>query len=174
VRLPDACPAAVDPSATVFAPIATLMSYENVDEAIAIANSTRYGLAASVFGTHQDECYKVAQKLDVGMVSINDFAVFYVRSSHSLFFTIPILTFITAQVRPHVYFGNVRADSLTARICHSVERRRADMVALAGRRACAGSLRPSRSSSTAGRGWCRPRSLPHSITLCALSRSPGA
>jgi acyl-CoA reductase-like NAD-dependent aldehyde dehydrogenase len=63
----------------VFAPIATLITYESVDEAIALANGTRYGLGASVFGTHQDECYKVAKRLDVGMVAVNDFAVFYVR-----------------------------------------------------------------------------------------------
>jgi acyl-CoA reductase-like NAD-dependent aldehyde dehydrogenase len=64
--------------ALVFAPIATLMTYETVDEAIEIANSTRYGLGASVFGTHQDECYKVAKRLHAGMVAVNDFAVFYV------------------------------------------------------------------------------------------------
>jgi acyl-CoA reductase-like NAD-dependent aldehyde dehydrogenase len=68
----------------VFGPVATIMTYEKVEEAIQIANSTRYGLGASVFGTHQDECYKVAEKLDAGMVSINDFAVFYVSVSTSI------------------------------------------------------------------------------------------
>lgn len=63
---------------TVFAPIATILTYETIEEAVAIANGTRYGLGASVFGTHQDECYKVAQRLEVGMVAINDFASFYV------------------------------------------------------------------------------------------------
>ena len=54
------------------------MPYETIEEAIDIANGTRYGLGASVFGPDQDECLKVAKQLDCGMVSVNDFAVFYV------------------------------------------------------------------------------------------------
>ena len=54
------------------------MPYEEVEEAIEIANGTRYGLGASVFGPDQDQCVKVAKQLECGMVSINDFGVFYV------------------------------------------------------------------------------------------------
>lgn len=57
------------------------MPYDTVEEAIDIANGTRYGLGASVFGPEQDECLKVAKRLECGMVSINDFAVFYVSFS---------------------------------------------------------------------------------------------
>jgi len=56
------------------------MSYETVAEAIDIANGTRYGLGASVFGPNQQQALKVAKQLECGMVSINDFAVFYVRN----------------------------------------------------------------------------------------------
>lgn len=66
----------------VFAPIALLMPYETIQDAIDIANGTRYGLGASVFGPDQDECLNVAKQLECGMVSINDFGVFYV--SHFL------------------------------------------------------------------------------------------
>jgi acyl-CoA reductase-like NAD-dependent aldehyde dehydrogenase len=66
----------------VFAPIALIMPYETTDEAIAIANSTKYGLGASVFGPYQEDCIEVAKQLECGMVSINDFGVFYVRSLH--------------------------------------------------------------------------------------------
>lgn len=62
----------------VFAPIAVLMPYRSVKEAVEIANGTRYGLGASVFGPDQGQCLKVAKQLDCGMVSINDFGVFYV------------------------------------------------------------------------------------------------
>ncbi len=63
----------------VFAPIATIIKYETLEEAIAIANGTRYGLGASVFGPDQEHCVnKIAKHLQCGMVSINDFAVFYV------------------------------------------------------------------------------------------------
>ena len=39
----------------VFAPVAVLMPYATIEEAIDIANDTRYGLGASVFGPDQDE-----------------------------------------------------------------------------------------------------------------------
>ena len=60
------------------------MKYETIEEAIMIANGTRYGLGASVFGPDQEKCYKVAQQLHCGMVSINDFAVYYVSYSFIL------------------------------------------------------------------------------------------
>lgn len=56
------------------------MPYETVEEAIEIANGTRYGLGASVFGPDQKQALKVAKQLECGMVSINDFGVFYVSS----------------------------------------------------------------------------------------------
>ncbi len=62
----------------VFAPIALVMPYDTIDEAIEIANDSRYALGASVFGPDKYECLDVAKKLHCGMVSINDFGVFYV------------------------------------------------------------------------------------------------
>lgn len=68
----------------MFAPIATIIQYETLDQAIEIANGTWYGLGASVFGPDQEQCVeKVAKFLHCGMVSINDFAVFYVCISPS-------------------------------------------------------------------------------------------
>ncbi|KAF7322608.1 Aldedh domain-containing protein [Mycena chlorophos] len=63
----------------LFAPVATLIPYDTVEEAIEIANGTRYGLGASVFGPSQDQCLEVAKRLECGMVSVNDFAVFYLN-----------------------------------------------------------------------------------------------
>ncbi|KAF8130467.1 meiotic sister-chromatid recombination aldehyde dehydrogenase [Mycena galopus ATCC 62051] len=63
----------------LFAPVATLMPYKTLDEAIELANGTRYALGASVFGPSQDMCVKVAKQLDCGMVSVNDFGVFYLN-----------------------------------------------------------------------------------------------
>ena len=54
------------------------MPYDTIDEAIEIANGTRYALGASVFGPDKYECLDVAKQLECGMVSINDFGVFYV------------------------------------------------------------------------------------------------
>lgn len=63
----------------MFAPIAIVLKYDAVEEAVEIANGTRYGLGASVFGPDQNLCLKVARRLECGMVAVNDFAVFYVR-----------------------------------------------------------------------------------------------
>ncbi|KAL5534092.1 hypothetical protein ACEPAG_553 [Sanghuangporus baumii] len=63
----------------LFAPVALLMTYDTIEDAIEIANSTRYGLGASVFGPDQEECMRVAKRLECGMVSINDFGVFYLN-----------------------------------------------------------------------------------------------
>ena len=62
----------------VFAPIALVMPYDTIEEAVEIANGTRYALGASVFGPDKYECLDVAKRLECGMVSINDFGVFYV------------------------------------------------------------------------------------------------
>ncbi|KAF8188356.1 meiotic sister-chromatid recombination aldehyde dehydrogenase [Pholiota molesta] len=67
---------------TVVGPVDSTMAianHEHHDEAIEIANGTDYGLGASVFGPDQEECVKVAKELECGMVSINDFGVFYVN-----------------------------------------------------------------------------------------------
>ncbi|CAA7265354.1 unnamed protein product [Cyclocybe aegerita] len=63
----------------LFAPVALIMPYETVKEAVEIANGTRYGLGASVFGPDQEDCIKVAKQLECGMVSVNDFGVFYIN-----------------------------------------------------------------------------------------------
>ena len=65
-------------SLLVFAPVAVLMQYEEIEDAIELANNTKYGLGASVFGYDQEQCIEVAKRLECGMVSINDFGVFYV------------------------------------------------------------------------------------------------
>ena len=63
------------------------MKYDTLEEAIELANGTRYGLGASVFGPDQEKCVElVAKHLHCGMVSINDFAVFYVSIPHSFEF----------------------------------------------------------------------------------------
>lgn len=61
-----------------FAPICVLMRANSVDHAIEIANSTSYALGASVFGTGKANVEKVVKGVKAGMVSVNDFAVYYV------------------------------------------------------------------------------------------------
>ncbi len=54
----------------LFAPVAVVLAYDTVDEAVAIANSTRYGLNAVVWGD-LDEARAVAERIESGTVAIN-------------------------------------------------------------------------------------------------------
>ncbi|KAF8506648.1 Aldedh-domain-containing protein [Russula emetica] len=63
----------------LFAPIALVMPYDTIEDAIEIVNESRFALGASVFGPEKYECLHVAKRLHCGMVSINDFGVFYLN-----------------------------------------------------------------------------------------------
>jgi aldehyde dehydrogenase (NAD+) len=54
----------------LFAPVAVVFPYDTVDEAVAIANNTRYGLNALVWGDPV-EARAVAERLATGTVAIN-------------------------------------------------------------------------------------------------------
>jgi acyl-CoA reductase-like NAD-dependent aldehyde dehydrogenase len=56
----------------VFGPVVTMQRCSSDDEAIAMANGVRYGLAASVFSEHVGRALKVAAKLDFGTVWVNE------------------------------------------------------------------------------------------------------
>ncbi|WP_432842552.1 aldehyde dehydrogenase family protein [Dactylosporangium sp. CA-092794] len=58
----------------VFGPILTVLSYDSVDEAVAIANDTDYGLSAGVWGD-EDLAVSVARRLDAGMVFVNNWHI---------------------------------------------------------------------------------------------------
>ncbi len=55
----------------VFGPVATVMAYTDLDQAIEIANDTEYGLSAVISGDPA-EAIKVAPQLRAGMVAINN------------------------------------------------------------------------------------------------------
>nr|MDQ2971898.1 aldehyde dehydrogenase [Pseudomonadota bacterium] len=55
----------------IFGPVVTLIPFENDDDAIAIANGTDYGLAATLWTSHLDRAHRVAAQLDFGIVWIN-------------------------------------------------------------------------------------------------------
>lgn len=76
------------------------MPYDTIEDAIEIANESRFALGASVFGPEKYECLDVAKRLHCGMVSINDFGVFYVCSYTYRFACIFLLTRSPAEVRP--------------------------------------------------------------------------
>lgn len=58
----------------IFWPVASVMKYKNIQEAIELANWTDFWLSAVVFGNDREEAIEVAKKLDWGMIFINNIA----------------------------------------------------------------------------------------------------
>lgn len=58
-----------------FGPVLTLQTFDTEDEAIALANDSDYGLAASVWSGDVDQPLRVARQLEAGTVWVNDWAV---------------------------------------------------------------------------------------------------
>jgi aldehyde dehydrogenase (NAD+) len=56
----------------IFGPVLTILGYDNLDQAVEIANDTEYGLAGYVAAADLDKARAVARKLRAGWVSIND------------------------------------------------------------------------------------------------------
>jgi acyl-CoA reductase-like NAD-dependent aldehyde dehydrogenase len=54
-----------------FGPVAALIRFADIDEAVSIANDTEYGLAASVFGRDVTRALDVARRLETGICHIN-------------------------------------------------------------------------------------------------------
>jgi betaine-aldehyde dehydrogenase len=54
-----------------FGPVVGVMKVRDADEAVRLANDSRYGLSASVFGTTR-EAEAVARRLEVGTANVND------------------------------------------------------------------------------------------------------
>ncbi|MQA06323.1 MAG: aldehyde dehydrogenase family protein [Streptosporangiales bacterium] len=55
----------------IFGPLLTVTTYADLDEGIALVNDTEYGLAATVWGTRQDQVRRAVRQLDAGIVWAN-------------------------------------------------------------------------------------------------------
>ncbi|MBK8295074.1 MAG: aldehyde dehydrogenase family protein [Solirubrobacterales bacterium] len=55
----------------VFGPVLVIMAYEDEDDAISLANATRYGLAGGVWSADEERAKRVARRMDTGQVEIN-------------------------------------------------------------------------------------------------------
>jgi acyl-CoA reductase-like NAD-dependent aldehyde dehydrogenase len=55
----------------IFGPVGTVIEFETEEEAIALANDSAYGLAATVWTTHLERAHKVAGAMRVGAVGVN-------------------------------------------------------------------------------------------------------
>jgi gamma-glutamyl-gamma-aminobutyraldehyde dehydrogenase len=55
----------------VFGPVLAVLPFDSEEDAIALANDSEYGLAASVWTSSLDRAHRVAPRLKVGTVSVN-------------------------------------------------------------------------------------------------------
>ena len=59
-------------SEEIFGPVSTVLGYADVEEAIAVANDTPYGLSAGVITENTGRGWAVARRLSTGVVHVND------------------------------------------------------------------------------------------------------
>jgi aldehyde dehydrogenase (NAD+) len=85
-----------DPVATeeLFGPVLTTFAANDMDEAIEVANRTRYGLSASLFTRDLRTALSYVRKIDAGLVRVNG---------------------DTTGVDPHAPFGGLKASSSGSR-----------------------------------------------------------
>ncbi|RQS63654.1 aldehyde dehydrogenase [Burkholderia sp. Bp8963] len=57
----------------VFGPVVCIIEYEDVDDAVRIANDTCYGLAASLWTDNVNSAHKIAARIRAGTVTVNCF-----------------------------------------------------------------------------------------------------
>jgi len=55
----------------VFGPVASIIRVKDLDEAIAIANNSDFGLCGCVYGDNLEQCQEIASRIETGMVFIN-------------------------------------------------------------------------------------------------------
>lgn len=66
----------VDPDSTVaqeevFGPVLSVLRYRDDDDAVAIANNSRYGLSGAVWGADVDRAVGVARRIRTGQIAVN-------------------------------------------------------------------------------------------------------
>jgi len=59
----------------IFGPVLSVIPYDDVPDAIRIANDSQYGLSGSVWGTDIAEATEIAKKIRTGTINVNHFAM---------------------------------------------------------------------------------------------------
>ena len=74
--LTGVAPASTAASVEIFGPVLASMTFRTPDEAIALANNTRYGLAASIWSENISTALHVAERVKAGVVWLNSTNLF--------------------------------------------------------------------------------------------------
>jgi aldehyde dehydrogenase (NAD+) len=61
----------------VFGPVACVSKFSSLDEAVALANDSDYGLAACIWSSDKKQAADIAAKINAGTVWINTYGMFY-------------------------------------------------------------------------------------------------
>jgi len=61
----------------IFGPVLSVMNFATLDEAVALANATRYGLAASIWTKDIYQAYACARRIRAGTIWINTYGNFF-------------------------------------------------------------------------------------------------
>lgn len=69
----DVAPDAQQAREEIFGPVLSVLTVDNYDEAIALANDTQYGLAASIFTANVKKAIRGARAIRAGTVTVNSF-----------------------------------------------------------------------------------------------------
>lgn len=59
----------------IFGPVAPIYKFDTEEDAIKMANDTIYGLAAYFYSNDLGQCMRVSQKLEYGMIGVNEIAL---------------------------------------------------------------------------------------------------
>lgn len=57
----------------IFGPLTFILPFQDPEHAIGVANSTRFGLDAAIFGEDEAKVHKIANKLEFGAVFVNEY-----------------------------------------------------------------------------------------------------
>jgi acyl-CoA reductase-like NAD-dependent aldehyde dehydrogenase len=57
----------------IFGPVVTVMRFSDEDEAVAIVNESEYGLTSAIYSRDATRGFRIARRIDVGMVFINNY-----------------------------------------------------------------------------------------------------
>lgn len=59
----------------IFGPVLSVIPYENIEEAVAIANDSAYGLCGTVWSGDSEQATDLARRVDTGTIGINHFSM---------------------------------------------------------------------------------------------------
>jgi betaine-aldehyde dehydrogenase len=64
----------------VFGAVLVIQAFDSEEEAVALANNSQYGLAASIWSTNVDRPLRIARQIEAGTVWINNWAIVYAET----------------------------------------------------------------------------------------------